>query len=109
MNTYSTSTDNWYGNRLTMGDLTVDIYIRDGVAWVTERRGSVTQTFTAGEWARMRRGAQTVKRAHDRAELGIESLLPEATIEAMHAARKARGPSWRERLVRVFGALRPAM
>lgn len=103
------STERMQGNRLTLGDLIVDIYLRDGVAYVTERRGGRTETFTAGEWSRLRRGGAVLAQAHRRGELGIESLLPEAQIEAMHAARRPRrAAAWLDRIVRLFGGLRPA-
>jgi hypothetical protein len=93
------------GNRLRHGDVVIEVALRDGIAVVEERRGGTTRRFGAGEWFRLHRGGIALARASRAGELGIESLLAETTLAAMHAARR---PSLGARLAHLLRALCPA-
>lgn len=93
------------GNRLARGDRVIEIALRDGIAVVEEHRDGTTRRYGAGEWFRLNRGGVALARACRTGELGVESLLAEATLAAMHAARR---PSPWARVARLLAALRPA-
>jgi hypothetical protein len=99
-------------NRLRLRGRTIEIGLHDGVAAVVERRGGVTRRYGAGEWSRLNRGGIAFAHAYHRGELGIESLLPDSTVEAMHASRPRRGGALRRMaawLARRLRGLRPAV
>jgi hypothetical protein len=98
-------------NRLHHRGDSVEFTLVDGLAAVVETRGGVTRRFGPGEWSRLRRGGMALAHAYHRGELGIESLLPSETVEAMHAVHASRPARLARRLrlraARWVAALRP--